>query len=125
MCDISLLCWYRGVKVLLPVWVIWKYWNCPCKFFSLGSWLVSALSTLNGEEGYNSSTDLNLITDSSIQLQCIQARSPHHADKTTSEMLYVNLLLISLNAATYLYRNLNINIQKEWHGHQILSEMTT
>jgi hypothetical protein len=39
------LYWYRGVTVLLPGWVIWKYWNCPCKFFSLGSWLVFALST--------------------------------------------------------------------------------
>jgi hypothetical protein len=47
----SRLCWYRGVTVLLPGWVIWKYWDCPWKFFSLGSWLVSALSTPNGGEG--------------------------------------------------------------------------
>jgi hypothetical protein len=47
----SRLYWYRGVTVLLPGWVIWKYWNCPCKFFSMGSWLVSALSTPNGGEG--------------------------------------------------------------------------
>jgi hypothetical protein len=47
----SRLYWYRGVTVLLPGWVIWKNWNYPCKFFSLGSWLVSALSTPNGGEG--------------------------------------------------------------------------
>jgi hypothetical protein len=41
--------------------------------------IVSALSTPNGGEGYNSSTE------SSIQLQGIQARSPHPADKTTSK----------------------------------------
>ena len=78
--------WYRGVTVLLPGWVIWKYWNCPCKFFSMGSWLVSALSTPNGEEGYSSSTDLNSITKiTSIQILCIQAASPHLTDKTTSK----------------------------------------
>ncbi len=76
---------YRGVTVLLPGWVIRKYWNYPCKFFSLGSWLVSALSTPNGGEGYNSSTDLNPNTMTSIQLQCIQASRPHLADKTTSK----------------------------------------
>ncbi len=59
--------------------------NCPCKFFSLGSWLVSALSTPNGGEGYNSSTNLNPNTITSIQLQCIQAASPHLADITTSK----------------------------------------
>ncbi len=32
-----------------------------------------------------------------IQLQCTQARSPHPADKTQSEMFSVNLLLINLN----------------------------
>jgi hypothetical protein len=62
---------------------------------------VSALSTPNGEEGYNSSTDLNPITNSSILLQCTQARSPHPADKTPSktpsEMLYVNLFHINHN----------------------------
>jgi hypothetical protein len=47
----SRLYWYRGVTVLLPGWVIRKYWNCPWKFFSLGSWLVTALSTPNGGEG--------------------------------------------------------------------------
>ncbi len=77
------LYWYRGVTVLLPGWVIWKYWNCPRKFFSLGSWLVSALSTPNGGEGYNSSTDLNPNTITSIQLHCIQASRPHLAEKTT------------------------------------------
>ena len=54
----GILYWYRGVTVLLPGGVIWKYWNCPSKFFSFGSWLVSALSIPNGEEGYNPSTDL-------------------------------------------------------------------
>jgi hypothetical protein len=71
------LYWYRGVTVLLPGWVIWNYWNYPCKFFSLDSWLVSALSTPNGDEGYKSSLDLNPITNSSIQLQCIQAIEAH------------------------------------------------
>ena len=47
--------------------------------------IVSALSTPNGGEGYNSSTDLNPITISSIQLQCIQAASQLLADKTTSK----------------------------------------
>jgi hypothetical protein len=83
----SSLYWYRGVTALLPGWVIWKYWNCPCKFLSFGSWLVSALSTPNGGEGYNSSTDLNpdTVTLIQIKLQCIQAASPHLADKTTSK----------------------------------------
>ncbi len=90
---ISRLYWYRDVTVLMPSWVIWKYWNCPCRFFSLGSWLVSALSTPNGGEGYNSSTDLNPIT--SIQLHsCIQVASPHLADKnhkqTPTEILYAS-----------------------------------
>ncbi len=80
---LSRLYWYycRGVTVLLPGWVIWKYWNYPCKFFSLGSWLVSALSTPNGGEGYNSSPDFNPNTITSIQLQCIQTASPHLAEK--------------------------------------------
>ncbi len=73
----------QSVTVLLPGWVIWKYWNCPCKFFSLGSWLVSTLSTPNGGQGYSFSTDLNPCTITSIQLQCIQASRPHLADKTT------------------------------------------
>ncbi len=81
----SRLYWYRGVTVLLPGWVIWKYWDCPCKFFSLGCWLVSALSTPNGGERYNSSTDLNPNTITSIQLQCIQSSRPHLSDKTTSK----------------------------------------
>ncbi len=81
----SRLYWYRGVTVLLPGWVIWKYWSCPCKFFSLGSWLVSALSTPNGGEGYNSSNDLNPNTITSIQLQSIQASRPHRPYKTTSK----------------------------------------
>jgi hypothetical protein len=48
---------------------------------------LSARSTPNGEEGYNSSNDLNLklITITSIQLQCIQARSPHPVDQPTSK----------------------------------------
>jgi hypothetical protein len=75
------LYWYRGVTVLLPGWVIWKYGNCPCKFFSsLGSWL-----TLSGGEGCNSTADLHPKTISSIQLQCIHAARPHPADKTTSK----------------------------------------
>ncbi len=63
-------------SVLLPGWVILMHWNCPCKFFSLGSWLMSALSTPNGGEGHNSAIDLNSVKNSSILLQCIQAASP-------------------------------------------------
>jgi hypothetical protein len=44
-----------------------------------------ALSTPDGGEGYNSYTDLNPNTITSLQLQCIQAASPHLADKTTSK----------------------------------------
>jgi hypothetical protein len=58
--------------------------HAHCTFFSLGSWLVVALSTPNGVEGYNSSTDFDPTTISSIQLQCIQAASPHLGDRTTS-----------------------------------------
>jgi hypothetical protein len=101
-------------SVLLPGWVIWKYLNYPCKFFSLGSWLVSVQSTPNGEEGDNSSTDLNPNTSSSIQLQCIQDASPHLADKTTSKpnrnVVCINLLINLHNVPTY-----QTNIQKDWH----------
>ncbi len=48
LCRGSPLYWYRGVTVLLLGWVIWKFWNFPCKFFSLDSWLVSALSISHG-----------------------------------------------------------------------------
>jgi hypothetical protein len=53
---------------------------------SMGSWLVSALSTLNEGEGYDSSTDLNPNTITSIQLQCIQASRPHLTYKTTNKL---------------------------------------
>jgi hypothetical protein len=79
---------YRGVAVLLPGWVIWKYWNCPCKFFSLGNWLVSALSTPNEGEEYNHSTDLSPYTITSIQFQRIQAARSHLADKAVSSRMY-------------------------------------
>jgi hypothetical protein len=71
------LYWYRGTTAGLGYLEV--YWNCPCKFFSLGGWLVSALSTPNdnGGEGYNSSADLNSNTITTIQLQCIQASRPH------------------------------------------------
>jgi hypothetical protein len=64
--------------------------------------LVSALSIPNGEEGYNPSSDLNPITNSPIQLQCVQAIKAHiqptiSHKQTPSEMLYVNLLLNNLN----------------------------
>jgi hypothetical protein len=54
------LYWYRGVTVLL-YGIIWKYWNCPCKFFSLGSLLMSTLSIPNGGEGNNSSIDFMIV----------------------------------------------------------------
>ncbi len=75
-------------------------------------WLVSALSTPNGGEGYNSSTDLNPNTNTSIQ-HCIQAESPHQPIKTTSrsQPKYCMHLLINLHAVA-IYE---INIQKEWH----------
>ncbi len=89
-------------------------------YLEVGSWLVSALSTPNGGEGYNSSTDFNPYTISSIQLQCIQAESPHLGDKTTGKpqqkcCMYKSLL-INLHAVC-LYE---INIQKGGIGHQIL-----
>jgi hypothetical protein len=75
---------------------------------------VSALSTPNGGGGYNSSTDSIPNTISSIQLQCIQAASPHLADKTTSNpnrnVVCINLLHINLHTLPILYM-----IQKEWH----------
>jgi hypothetical protein len=51
--------------------------NCLSQFFSWGSWLESALSTPNGKKGFNSSAYLNSITNSSVQLQCIQAIEAH------------------------------------------------
>jgi hypothetical protein len=54
--------------------------------------IVSALSTSNGGEGYNSSPDLNPITITSIQLRCTQAASPHLNDKTTSNPLATKYL---------------------------------
>jgi hypothetical protein len=112
----SRLYWYRGVTVLLPGWVIWKYWNCPCKFFSLGSWLVSALSTHNGGEGYNSSPDLNSNTITSIQLQYIQASRPHLADKPTSKpQTKYYMSHSSPHQPPYCTYAYEINIQKEWH----------
>jgi hypothetical protein len=62
----------------------------------LGRWaIVSELSTPNGGEGYNSSTDLNPNTFTSLQLHCIQGSRPQLADKTTSkpqtEILYVSI----------------------------------
>jgi hypothetical protein len=69
----------------------------------------------NWGRGYNSSTDSNPNTISSIQLQYIQAASPHLADKTTSNpnrnVVCLNLLHINLHTVP-LY---GINIQREWH----------
>ncbi len=106
-----------GLTVLLPGWVIWKYWNCPCKFFSLGSWLVSSLSAPNGREVYNSSTDLNPNAITSIQLHCIQASRPHLADKTTSkpQSKYCMYQSSPLNLHIVPIPIYEINIQKEWH----------
>ncbi len=91
------------------------YWNYPCKFFSLDSWLVSALSTPNGGE---SSTDLNPNTFSSIQLQCIQAASPHLADKTKKSKPQPKCCMYKSSPyqppyCTYIWKT--VNIQKEWH----------
>ncbi len=102
------LYWYRGVMVLLPGWLIWKFLELSTKSLLLGQLasVLSALSTPNGGEGYNSSTDFNpnRHTISSIQLQCIQATRPHLADKTKSIKKYtVNLLPINLHTVpTYL-----------------------
>jgi hypothetical protein len=46
---------------------------------------LECLHCQNGGEGYNSSTDLNPNTVSSIQFLCNQAASPHLADKNTSK----------------------------------------
>jgi len=115
----------RGVTVLLPGWVIWKFWNCPCKFFSLGNWTVSAPSAPNGKEGYKSSTYLNPITNSSIQLQCIQARSPHPADKTTSKPQAKCCMWIFYSSTSILDLFMNfIKISKKSGiGHQIFKEL--
>ncbi len=74
--------------------------------------IVSALSTPNGGEGYNSS-NLNPNTITSIQLQCIQASRPHLTDKTTSKpkpkyCMYQSSLH---QPPVPIYE---INIQKEW-----------
>ncbi len=84
----------------LEVLELWR----PCKFLSLGSWLVSALSNPNRGEGYNSSTAINPDTITSIQLQCIQASRPssrQNHKQTPTDILYVLIC--------------EINIQKEWH----------
>jgi hypothetical protein len=82
---------------------------------------MSALSTPNGGEGYNSYTDLNPNTITSKLLQCIPAASPHLANKTTSKpqakyCMLLNLLFIKIHTVpTY-----EINIQKEWHWPPII-----
>jgi hypothetical protein len=68
------LYWFRGVTVPLPGWVIWKYWNCPCKFFC--NWIVSALSSPNGGEGYNSYTDLNPNTTKYVHIKSTTVYAP-------------------------------------------------
>ncbi len=42
---LSRLHWYGGVTVLLPGWVIWKYYEMCLKKSSMGSEPVSALSS--------------------------------------------------------------------------------
>ncbi len=57
----------------------------PVQILLLGQ--LASVRTVNSLWGrrYNSTTDLSPITNSSIQLQCVQARSPHPADKTTGK----------------------------------------
>jgi hypothetical protein len=105
------LYWYRGVTVLLPGWVIWKYWNYPCTFFSLTSWLVSALSPPNGGEGYNSSTDFNPNTISHQYSSNPTSSRQNHKKNPNRNVVCINLPFINLHTVS-LYE---INIQKEWH----------
>ncbi len=111
------LYWYRGVTILLPGWVIWKYWNWPSKFFSMGS-----VRTVNSQWGRRIQLlywlkPYYICANSSIQLQCIQVTNPHPADKTTSKPTEKCCMQIcsSSTSILYLYMNLKINIQKEWH----------
>ncbi len=86
--SISPLYWNRGVTVLLPGWVIWKYWNRPSKFFSLGSWLVYA-QTVNSQWGRRIQLIYWLKPYYKLINTALVHPSPPSADKTPSEMLYV------------------------------------
>jgi hypothetical protein len=113
-CLMLIWCWYIDVTVLLPGWVIWKYWNCPCKFFSLSSGLASSLLTPNWE-GYNSLTDLNPNTITSVQLLWIQFASLIYPTKPQANpnrniVSFINLL-INLHTVPIYEKN----IQKEFH----------
>ncbi len=115
----SFLYWYRGLTILQPGWVIWKYWNCPCKFFSLGSWLVSALSTPNGREGYNSTTDLNPNTVTSIPTapmhpSCKPTSGRQNHKQTPTEIFYVHIILLLINLHTVPTVYIKKNNQNMW-----------
>ncbi len=106
--------------VLLSGWAIWKYWNCPWKFFSLGSWLVSALSTPNRREGYNffywlTRPKYNFTSTALMHPSCEPTFSRQTHKQTSSEILDVNLLLINLHTVP-IYE---IKIKTSGVGHLI------
>ncbi len=112
---------YRGVTaILLSGWVIWKYWNCPWKFFSLGSWLVSELSAPNRREGYNffnwRKPKYNFTNTALMHPSCEPTFSRQTHKQTSSEILDVNLLLINLHTVP-IYE---IKIKTSGIGHLII-----
>ncbi len=114
----SRLYWYSGLAVR-AAWVIWKCSNCPCKSVSLGSWLVSALSTPNGVEGYNSSTNLyplyNLNNTAPMDPSCRPTSSrQNHKQPQPKNCMYKS----SPHQPPYCVPIYEINIQKEWHWPQ-------
>jgi hypothetical protein len=109
------LYWYRGVTVARTTAELdyLEVLELSMQILLLGQ--LASVRTVNFQRGrgYNSSTDLYPNTITSIQLQCIQAASPHLANKTTSKPLNrnivcINLLLINLHTV----RIYEINIHK-------------
>ncbi len=68
---------------------------------------LASVRTVNSQRGRRIQllycTDLNTITNSSIQLQCIQARSLHPADKTTRKPQAKCCTLICSSSTSILY----------------------
>ena len=52
------LYWHRGVTVLLPGWVIWKYWNCSCECNNAGRRRQGGGTPTNNGAGDSSSIKL-------------------------------------------------------------------
>ncbi len=102
-------------------WVIWKYWNCPFKFFYLGSWLLSALSTPNGGRRIQclhwlkpKNNRINITAQLHPSFNTTSSWQKHK--QTPTEILYVSIFSSS-TSILYLYLHLcEIDVQKEWHG---------